>query len=132
MSEVQIPLSYVLSIGGTLLGALVTAIVYLARRMEAAERGRLDDLKASSLTVSATQEKALPLLERVATELRLMNDWRLQRAQQRAALGSDPPASRPSGADDLEDTFTRLRAAEAEAERRREELAAKLKGGDRS
>ncbi len=127
---ITIPLGYVISIASPILLSLVSAIVYLARRAEAAERGRLDDLKASGAAVSATQEKALPLLERVATELRLLNDWRLQRAQQRAALGSDPPVtSRPSGAGDLEDTLTELRRAEEATAAKRQELADKLRGG---
>lgn len=127
---IRIPLGYVISIATPILASLVSAIVYLARRMEAAEKGRLDDLRASSATVSATQERALPLLERVATELRLANDWRLRRAQARAgAIGSDPPvASRPSN-HELEDTLTKIRRADAEADAAREELAAKLRGG---
>lgn len=127
---ITIPLGYVISIASPILAALVSALVYLARRVEAAERGRLDDLKASGAAVSATQEKALPLLERVATELRLLNDGRLARAQARAALGSEPPvASRPSGSGDLEDTLTELRRAEGEAAAKRQELAERLRGG---
>ncbi len=123
---ITLPLGYVISIASPILAALVSAIVYLARRAEAAERGRLDDLKASTAAVGATQERALPLLERVATELRLINERRRGRA---AAETSDPPPSRPSSADGIEETLTDLRRVEAEAAAKRAELAAKITGG---
>lgn len=88
--------------------ALVAAIKWLATAKDKAEQGRLDDLRASSALVRETHEKVLPMLERVAIELRLRNERAARRRESREG-DSDPP-------DRLEDTATKLRRIAVEIE----------------
>jgi hypothetical protein len=104
---ILIPLSYLVAVGSPVIGALVAAIVWLAKAKDRAEQGRLDDLRASSQVVRETQERALPLLDRVATEMRLLNEYFARRLAMRAAQAVDGD-SEPPGTDNLEDTLTRL------------------------
>ena len=105
---ILIPLSYLVAVGSPVIGALVAAIVWLAKAKDRAEQGRLDDIRASSQVVRETQERALPLLDRTATELRLLNEYFARRLAMRAAQSMPDGDSDPPGPDNLEDTLTRL------------------------
>lgn len=145
VETVAISVTVILSIASGIVGALVTVIGILWRdraardvqhkedlaaanaAREKAEAGRLDDLRAANSVVRETQEKTLPVLERVALELRIMNE---RRSRKMKGDDSDPPRT-SSLPDDLEDTVTRIRRAEEEAAREREKLAERLsKGGN--
>ena len=101
------------------IGVLCAVIKWISNAREAdrkeltaakdkAEQGRLDDLRASSALVRETHERVLPMLERLAIELRIRNERAARRRESREG-DSDPP-------DRLEDTATRLRKALQEIE----------------
>ena len=101
------------------IGVLCAVIKWISNAREAdrkeltaakdkAEEGRLADLKASSALVRETHEKVLPMVGRVANEMRIRNDRAARRSAAREG-DSDPP-------DRLEDTATRLRKALQEIE----------------
>ena len=110
---ILIPLSYLVAVGSPVIGALVAAIVWLAKAKDRAEQGRLDDLRASTALVRETSDRTLPLLERVAIEMRLRNERAARRSMARE-VDSDPP-------DRLEDTATRLRRISLDRDRGRDQ-----------
>lgn len=112
----SIPLSLAIPIASSLvaaIGGLVVAIKWLATAKDKAEQGRLEDLRASSALVRETSDRVLPVLERVAIEMRIRNERAARRRESREG-DSDPP-------DRLEDTATRLRRISLDRDRGRDQ-----------
>jgi hypothetical protein len=105
----MIPISTFVAIVAPVVGALVTAIGLLFRALLAEQKARVEDVRAAGIIVAETQQKMLPLMERVALELRIMNERRAHRAKE-----SDPPPSSSSLDDTLRGIIDRARD-EAEA-----------------
>ena len=113
------PITTFVAIVAPVVGALVTAIGLLFRALREEQKARVEDVRSAGAIVAETQQKMLPLMERVAIELRVMNERRARRAQE-----SDPPPS-----SSLDDTLSRI------VEKAREEaeaaVAKEMHGGKR-